>query len=238
MSRAARRRKARAEYALGVTPLPSELPLFPLESVVLYPKLRTPLHIFEPRYRQMMESALRGDRALGMATVLPEHRDEMAGAPPLFAIGCAGFIEAFERLPDGRFNLLLNGTARFRMLRELPPETGRLYRVAEVEWLAEAELSPAEDAALRAARVRVMDVLHEVIARARSSEPLARDALDALDATTFTNSLCQMLQLPAEEKQSLLEADGTARRLDALEGLLQIHLARLKLPFNPTDTLH
>ena len=238
MSRAARARKA-AEYAPSMTERPGSLPLFPLESVVLFPGVRAPLHIFEPRYRQMMESALRGDRAIGMATVLPEHREQMPGAPPLFEIGCAGFIEAYERLSDGRFNLLLLGTARFRMVRELEPEAGRLFRVAEVEWLDDAEPAQSGAAAVDAARARVMDALREILARSgRGAEELAAEPLTALDATTFTNTVCQMLALPAEEKQSLLAADGTARRIDALDGLLALHLARLKLPFGRSDTLH
>jgi Lon protease-like protein len=239
MSRGARGRKAGLGMLSFVTERPSELPLFPLESVVLFPKVRVPLHIFEPRYRQMMESALRGDRTLGMATVLPEQRERMAGAPPLFAIGCAGFIEAFERLPDGRFNLVLHGTARFRVLREIAPEAGRLYRVAEVDWLDDAEPPHGEAPVLAGARQRVMEALREILVRAgHDARELADGPLAALDAATFTNSVCQMLSLPAEEKQSLLEANGTERRLDALEGLLELQLARLKSPFAGSDTVH
>jgi Lon protease-like protein len=248
MSRRLRARKARghrgnaamsAQYAVSMTVRPASLPLFPLESVVLFPGVRAPLHIFEPRYRQMMESALRGDRAIGMATVLPEHRDQMAGAPPLFAIGCAGFIEAYERLPDGRFNLLLLGTARFRTVRELEPEAGRLFRVAEVDWLEDEEPAQGGAAEVDAARAHVMDALREILVRSgRAVEDLVSEPLAALDATTFTNTVCQMLALPAEEKHSLLAADGTVRRILALEGLLALHLARLKLPFGRTDTLH
>jgi uncharacterized protein len=215
------------------------LPLFPLESVVLFPKVRVPLHVFEPRYRQMMESALRGDRMLGMATVPPEHRERMGEAPPLFATGCAGTIETFERLPDGRFHLVLLGTSRFHIARELAPEEGRLFRVAEVEWLADPEPAREDAGALDAARGRVVAAMRELLARAgRSADDLAVDPLAPLDAATFTNTVCQMIAFPAEEKQSLLEADGVARRLDALDGLLQLHLARLKLPFGRTDTVH
>jgi hypothetical protein len=187
----------------------------------------------------MMESALRGDRAIGMATVLPEHREQMAEAPPLFEIGCAGFIEAFERLPDGRFNLLLLGTARFRVLREAPAEAGRLFRVAEIAWLEDTEPAGEEAASVDTARARVMDALREILVRSgRGAEDLAAEPLRALDASTFTNTVCQMLALPAEEKQSLLAADGILHRIDALEGLLALHLARLKLPFGRSDTLH
>ena len=84
-----------------------------------------------------------------------------------------------------------------------------------------------------------MDALREILVRsARGADELAAEPLGALDAATFTNTICQMLALPAEEKQSLLAADGVVRRIDALEGLLALHLARLKLPFGRSDTLH
>ena len=86
-----------------------ELALFPLSTVVLFPRVRTPLHVFEPRYRQMTEHALGGDRRIGMVLVDAEHAAGMAGDPPVQAIGCAGTISAAQRLPDGRFHVLLDG---------------------------------------------------------------------------------------------------------------------------------
>jgi Lon protease-like protein len=125
------------------------------------------------------------------------------------------------------------------MLREIEPEEGRLFRVAEVEWLDDAEPAREGLASLDAPRARVMDALREILVRSgHGAEELAAEPLGALDTTTFTNTICQMLALPAEEKQSLLAADGTERRLDALDGLLALHLARLKLPFGRSDTLH
>ena len=209
----------------------AEIPLFPLDGVVLFPKARAPLHIFEPRYRQMMEAALAGTRTLGMIAVLPEHRAELAGNPPLFEIGCAGFIEASERLADGRFNLVLHGTQRFRILRERPPEGGRLYRVAEVELLAEAAPRSEDEAALRALRERALAALEELLARAGSQPAeLGAERLASLDHESFTGTLCQILGLPVEEKQGLLQVEGALRRLETLEGVLQFHLARLRLP--------
>jgi uncharacterized protein len=209
----------------------AEIPLFPLAGVVLFPKARAPLHIFEPRYRQMMEAALAGTRTLGMVAVLPEHLEELAGSPPLFEIGCAGFIEAWERLADGRFNLILHGTQRFRIERERPPEGARLYRIAEAELLAEPAPRAEDEAALRALRERAVAALQQILERARKSPPeLSAERLAPLDHEGFTSALCQILGLPVEEKQGLLEASGTLRRLEILEGVLQFHLARLRLP--------
>src|SRR5512147_373282 len=112
-----------------------ELPLFPLSNVVLFPRVRAPLHIFEPRYRQMTEHALAGERRIGMVVVPPEHLERIAGDPPVYAIGCAGVISASQRLPDGRFHIMLDGTWRFRIQEELPHAPGRLYRLARVERL-------------------------------------------------------------------------------------------------------
>ncbi len=241
MSRPGERRKPGASggYAVGVTRAPAELPLFPLESVVLFPKVRAPLHVFEPRYRQMMEAALAGGRTLGMATVLPEQRRAMAGNPALFGIGCAGFIEVHERLADGRFNLILLGTERFRIRRERPPEAGRLYRIAEVEWLHEEPPAPADEAAMRAAREQVVAALRALLARAGASPAeLEAERLRSLDHETFANSLCQLVGLPPEEKQGLLEARDVRSRLETLEGILQFHLARLRMPAGNSEALH
>lgn len=216
-----------------------DLPLFPLESVVLYPRVRAPLHIFEPRYRQMMEAALAGARLLGMATVPPEHVAEIRGAPPLFDIGCAGFIQTWERLADGRFDLVLIGTRRFRILRERPADASRLYRIAEVEWLDETPLEASDADAIVDARARVLDTLRELIQGAsRESPELSSQRLEALDDETFTNALCQAIALPVEEKQGLLAAAGVRSRLETLAGVLEFHLARAKLAGRRSDALH
>src|SRR5262249_5507316 len=112
-----------------------ELALFPLANVVLFPRIHCPLHIFEPRYRQMTTDALAGSRQIGMATVRPEHAEQMSGDPPLFSIGCAGTIRRAQRYDDGRYDIVLFGTQRFRIEHEIPREGERLYRVARVELL-------------------------------------------------------------------------------------------------------
>lgn len=238
MSRRSAARKA-TRYSPSVVDSQGELPLFPLESVVLFPRVFVPLHIFEPRYRQMMEHALAGPRLLGMATVLPECVGEMAGNPPLFEVGCAGFVQAWERLADGRFDLVLHGTRRFRILREAPPDGACLYRIAEVEWLEDAPVSRGDEAEVAAARARVLETLRELLQRA-GQEPreLASEQLQALDSETFTNSLCQSIALPVEEKQGLLQAAGVRARLDTLSGVLQFQLARARLPGGHSDALH
>ncbi len=109
------------------------LPLFPLPNVVLFPHGLLPLHIFEPRYRAMTEAALEGERMLGMA--LLKAGGEGAGNPPLHEVVGLGRIVQEERLEDGRYNLLVVGLARARVVEELPSTTP--YRVARVQILAD-----------------------------------------------------------------------------------------------------
>lgn len=206
-----------------------QIAIFPLSTVVLFPQTRVPLHIFEPRYRQMMTEALAGDRLLGMVAVLPEHGNDMAGNPPTFPIGCAGFISEYQQLADGRFDLVLQGAQRFRIQREHPPEAPRLFRIADVEMLDET-LDESFANGFPERRDRVLESL-ACLARHQDAEAdlegsLAR--LSSLPDDAFTNALCAVIGLPAIEKQGLLEANGVSTRLERLEDLLQFHLAETR----------
>ncbi|HEY8492570.1 MAG TPA: LON peptidase substrate-binding domain-containing protein, partial [Myxococcota bacterium] len=101
-------------------PREETIPLFPLPNVVLFPGARVPLHVFEPRYRQMTAHALAGERRIGIVAIRPEHLSEIMGDPPLFSVGCAGLVEQATRRDDGRYDIILRGTERFRILGELP----------------------------------------------------------------------------------------------------------------------
>src|SRR3954465_3453326 len=91
------------------------LPLFPLPNVVLFPNVFLPLHIFEPRYREMVADALASDRMIGMVLLRPGWDRDYEGRPPLYAVGCSGVLTHNERLPDGRYNIVLRGIERFRI---------------------------------------------------------------------------------------------------------------------------
>lgn len=204
------------------------LPLFPLAQVVLFPRVHCPLHVFEPRYRQMTEAALEGPKRIGMIAVRPEATGAMQGDPALFDVGCAGTIEQFRRLPDGRYNIVLLGTERFRVLEELPRDDGRLYRVARVELLDDPQ--PAADAGrIAALREHVLEQLglllrHTAPDRADDYDP---GRLAETDDPTLVNLLSQALQLPPAEKQGLLEARGVRSRYERLEAALGFALAAL-----------
>ena len=201
------------------------MPLFPLSTPVLFPGGVVPLHVFEPRYRQMTDDALHGARAIGMATVRPEHVEEMAGDPPLYGVGCAGVIHQSRRLPDGRFHVVLRGTHRFRIREELPPEGKRLYRVALIEVLEERLEDASRAEALRRSVLEHMQALADRAAREEAQARFDASKLAGLDPATFANTVSQALGLPAEEKQGLLEADGIVERLERLEDVLAFHLA-------------
>ena len=92
--------------------LPSDLSA---ADVVLFPNVFLPLHIFEPRYRQMIADALAGDRIIGMVLLRPGYEDDYEGPPPIYATGCSGLITHVERIEDGRYNLMLRGLEKFTM---------------------------------------------------------------------------------------------------------------------------
>jgi len=199
------------------------IPLFPLASVVLFPRTSVPLHIFEPRYRRMVESALETDRRLAMVTVRPEHAGEMQGDPPIYPVGCAGFIRSYQRLADGRYNLLLAGSHRVRIEGELPRAGDRPFRIGEVSPLED----PVRDASLCAQlRAQVVSHLEKIVSETAglSLEQLV-GTTQHVDVARFTDGVCQTLALPVAEKQSLLDADSIDERLARLEGALAFHLA-------------
>jgi uncharacterized protein len=118
--------------------------LFPLPNLVVFPSVIQPLHIFEPRYRQLMEDALKDDRLIGMALLRPDFEEDYHNNPPIYPIICLGRIHKEERLPDGRWNLLLHGLSRARIESEV--DADRLYRVARVELIPEPEVASASAA--------------------------------------------------------------------------------------------
>ncbi len=221
-------------------PESERLPIFPLSNVVVFPRVRCPLHIFEPRYRQMTLHAIESDRRIGMATVLPEHVGEMAGDPPVFQIGCAGTIAEHQLLPDGRFNLVLVGTQRFRICREPERSGERLYRVAEVQFLADP-FDASDAGRILELRSKVIALAHELVSEIAPGRAaaFASERLTSVDDAVLVNALCNALPFPAPEKQGLLESAGVLERYEKLEGLLCFRLAELGMGALPdSQRLH
>ncbi|MBI4266193.1 MAG: LON peptidase substrate-binding domain-containing protein [Acidobacteria bacterium] len=147
------------DAAADAAKLPSVIPLFPLPEAVLFPGVARPLFIFEPRYREMVADALTGDRIIGMVLLRPGFEKDYEGRPPIYEIGCAGEIEEYEQLPDGRYTIVLRGLTKFRVVGE---DQRRVYRLARVEVMPEV---PTEEelAPLSALRQRLSDLLLAVL---------------------------------------------------------------------------
>src|SRR5262245_14602646 len=208
--------------------------LFPLSNVVLFPRVKTPLHIFEPRYRQLMRDVLEADRHIGMTVVRPEQQSEMLGDPPLLPVGCCGEITEFQKRPDGRYDLVLHGVWRFRILEEEPRPAERLYRVARVQPLD--DLFPEEERD-RVARLRASVVENvAVLAREADSEGTRFDPslFAGIDDATFVNVLANAIAFPSEEKQSLLEAESIPERYARLASALSFRRAELEMRAEPS----
>ena len=196
--------------------LPSTIPLFPLPNVVLFPNVFLPLHIFEPRYKAMVADALEGDRIIGMVLLRPGWEREYEGRPPVFPIGCAGLITHHERLPDGRYNIVLRGLQKFRIREE---DASRSYRIAEVDTIHEPPaISQQED--LRARRRRLESLLVPQPS-GRSQDAKVPPSMPDED---LINALAQYMELEPLEKQALLEREGLLSRCDSLIELLEIKM--------------
>lgn len=192
--------------------LPALLPLFPLTGALLLPGNWLPLHIFEPRYRHMVEDAMGAERYIGMVQPVVPRQDNSPqpgaadGSPELYQVGCAGRIEECEQIPDGRFLVALVGVSRFRLREELPLH--REYRRGRVDYGEfQGDLDQRAGSEHSAG---VVEALAEFAAGHNLSFDL--DRLRRLPSYTLVNGLAMALPFTPAEKQALLEADQENRR--------------------------
>ena len=202
------------------------LPLFPLPNVVLFPNVFLPLHIFEPRYRTMVADALEGDRMIGMVLLKPGWEPQYEGRPPVYPIGCSGLMTHAESLPDGRYNIVLRGIERFRIVAENHDQS---YRRATVEPVVEQALTADDRAALRSERAKLEAILGPAVERpaAGSAPPEIPFAMADED---LVNALAQYLDLEPVEKQALLEMRGLRKRAESLVELLEMKMMLARAP--------
>ena len=188
------------------------LPIFPLPNVVFFPETSLPLHIFEARYREMLEDALKGDRTIGIQLLKPGPAPDPEGRPALFEIGCAGEIVEHDALEDGRSNIVLRGVYRYRIDAEIP--VSRAYRVAEVTPLPVEPLpsSPADGRSRRDLR----RLLAKSVERLATSvgRPEASQLPSRLSDEGLVNEALSRLGLDAEEGYRLLAMDRLDERYD------------------------
>ena len=194
--------------------LPPSIPIFPLPNVVLFPNVFLPLHIFETRYRQMVDAALGGDLIIGMVLLRPGWEGDYEGRPPVYPIGCAGVVTHAERLADGRYNIVLRGMEKFRIAGE---DTEHPYRVATVIPVPEP---PAESVRqeMRGERRR-LEALLVPQPEGPQRDPKVPTAMPDED---LVNALAQYLEFDPVEKQALLERNGLLDRCRSLIELLEM----------------
>ncbi|HLW69957.1 MAG TPA: LON peptidase substrate-binding domain-containing protein [Candidatus Binataceae bacterium] len=206
--------------------LPSIIPIFPLPNFVLFPGVLAPLHIFEPRYREMIADVSSSHGLIGMTMLKGNWERDYYANPDLYEIGCAGRIGAMKRLPDGRYDLILEGLAEFKVVHEMRDHP---YRTAEVEWRpvpsGRLDLDPLAMENLRDLLVRFLG---------SSAESLWRSLVEerGLRGAALINFICFHLDVNPIEKLTLLEAGES--RATCLNDVLTFRLEERKLGPGPS----
>jgi Lon protease-like protein len=213
--------------------LPATLPIFPLPNVVLFPDVFLPLHIFEPRYRDMTRAALDSDRLIGMVLLKPAPSGSLSSAeltvpgdadvsehlrldtPAIFPVGCAGVISHVEEVEGGRFNIILRGLQKFRVTGE-DTSPARRYRVAHIEPIFDV---PVDAAALRHERSRLESLLAN-----SGTENFSFRLPPSMPDVEFVHALAQYFGFESIERQALLEPPGPVERCRALIELVEMQL--------------
>ncbi|HLJ73544.1 MAG TPA: LON peptidase substrate-binding domain-containing protein [Thermoanaerobaculia bacterium] len=196
------------------------LPLFPLPNLVFFPRTRLPLHIFEPRYRQMVSDAVAADHRFGIVLVRPGWENDYFGAPAIHALGTLGQIEQAVPLEDGRYNILVRGEVRFRIIGEVSREPYRTARViVQPEQTREVEQSYAQ-------RTWLADLSRQYLYYL--PDQVAVPEIDTVELEALTNALIMSLNYDVQEKQRLLEIDDLIARAEEVGRELQNRIESLQ----------
>ena len=203
---------------MRATDLPQVVPVFPLDGALLLPRGQLPLNVFEPRYLNMIDDAMTGERLIGMVQT---RAGGDRSRPALAAVGCVGRITSYAETSDGRYLITLTGVSRFRLLDELPAHTP--YRQVRADFLAfEADLHPAEELPAHD-RAALLGALRAYL-EGRGLE-IDWDQAEEAPLEALVNSLSMALPFEPAEKQALLEAASLADRRAALVALMHIGAA-------------
>ena len=201
-------------FDLSFDELPPVIPIFPLTGVLLLPRGRLPLNIFEPRYLAMVSDALAYPRLIGM--VQPREGQGDAGDPPVYTIGCAGRITGFGEVDEGRYEITLAGVARFAIVEELARVKG--YRPVRVDWSRfRDDLVPASGGL---DRDRLLAALKPYLKRQKVKTDW--DAIAKTPDERLVTSLAMVCPFAPSEKQGLLEAEGLPARARLLTALIEM----------------
>ncbi len=202
--------------------LPSSVPLFPLSGALLLPFSHRPLNVFEPRYIEMVDAALRGDRMIGL--IQPEDTEEESprGRSPLQAIGCLGRLTHFEESGEGRYFIILEGITRFRLAQELTVMTPfRQGIIAAGEFASDFERDFGEERVDRTRFVRMMRDYAEF-----ANIELNWEEIERTGTADLVNFCCMVGPYGPAEKQVLLEAKTLEQRAETLIAMTEYEIAR------------
>ena len=203
---------------MKVEDLPNKLPVFPLSNFIIFPKTTVPLNIFEPRYIQMIDDAMKGDRIIGI--IQPKKSGDLK-KPNLYDVGCAGKITSFNETEDGRYLIILNGVCRFKIISE--EKHDKLYRICKIDF---AEY--LDDLNKKVEDINFNDlkyIFNELKTFFKKQgylinlEDLKKNNLDQT-----INALSMASPFSLEEKQILLETKNLKIRKEKLEEILKIYL--------------
>ncbi|HIF03229.1 MAG TPA: hypothetical protein EYQ84_08035 [Nitrospinaceae bacterium] len=209
------------------------IPLFPLPTTVFYPNTSLPLHIFEPRYRNMVEDALNGKGEIGMILLKPGWESDYQGTPEIMTTGCVGKIERHSKLPEGKYNILLSGLYRFRILNEIG---GKIYRQAEVEFLKEindqdltTKTSPIKEQLIRVTQLYLKNLPDET----KVEQTL--DLENCRKLAEFVDKLTHQFDLPPNKMQEFLEQQDVQKRANSLYSLIEFKNQLIQISKNMKD---
>jgi Lon protease-like protein len=220
----------------GMMNIPDQIPVFPLPKVVLLPGEVLPLHIFEPRYREMMRDALNGHRVIGMIEYAAQHESSTQEPLPVRDVGCVGFIADHKELPDGRSLIWLLGLERFTIDEEVPVDS--LYRQFRVTYTPIQESAGAL-AGLQPVRHELRRVLPRLVDLDESDRGALEEQMVEISDSQLIALACQILELPGQRKRRLLEADSQMDRFMLLFEDLYRHLDGISDPMvGPFETLN
>lgn len=202
-------------------PVVKRISLFPLPTSVFYPKTYLPLHIFEPRYRKMVADSIESGQWIGMVLLEPGYEEAYHARPAIKAIGCAGSLEKWFQYDDGRYDIVLDGRERFRILREVG---GEIYRQAEVELLTSTNDVPIVDSPSQLKDL--IQLYRQFIEHLPKKNPhkvepdlsLCQTLGEAVDRVAY------MFDSPLEQKQAFLEERDVLKRLDRVKAQVRLKL--------------
>ena len=195
------------------------IPLFPLPTTVFYPNTSLPLHIFEPRYRNMVEDALNGKGEIGIILLKPGWESDYQGTPEIMTTGCVGKIERHSKLPEGKYNILLSGLYRFRILNEIG---GKIYRQAEVEFLKEINDQDltTKTSPIKEQLIRVMQLYLKNLPDGTKVEQTL-NIENCRKLAEFVDKLTHQFDLPPNKMQEFLEQQDVQKRANSLYSLIE-----------------